>query len=668
MLHGADYNPEQWAATPEIWDEDMRLMKLAGCNIMSVGIFAWASLEPSEGVYNFSWLDAIMDKLAANGAYACLATPSAARPAWLAQKYPQIMSVNADGVRHSFGGRANHCYTSPIYREKTAKINAMLAERYKAHPALALWHVSNEYGGECYCELCKAEFIKWLKNKYSNDLDELNFQYWARFWSHNYSDWRQIEPPSQNGVSALHGLSLDWRRFASDRAIDFLKAEIAPLREFTPGMPVTTNYHLFGRERNIIDYFKMAEELDVISWDSYPEWHGESDCLLAARTAFIHDLNRSFKGGKPFMLMESTPSLVNWKDTNKLKRPNMHMLSSLQAVAHGSDTVQYFQWRKGRGGSEKFHGAVVGHCGGENSRVFKDVANVGANLKKLGEIVGASTEAEVAIIYDWENLWALSGLCGLRTDKRDFDEECERYYKPFWDMGISCDIIDSGRGFAKYKLIAIPTLYMLKPNVAARLEQFVESGGTIIMTYFSGIVNENDLCFINQRPLDKLLGISAEEIDSLHDGESIGVRLGDGRRFAAECYCERIHANSATVLAEFEDDMFKGGAALTVNNFGAGKAYYVAFRSDDSFKTELCGNIARQLCLKRNIDARLPSGVTAQARTDGENKYVFLQNYNNSDREIELDSGIYRDMLSGEAVKERVKLEAFGVRVLKLGN
>jgi len=416
FLHGGDYNPDQWLNYPRILDEDIRLMKLANWNVVSLGIFAWAAIEPEEGNYQFEWLDRIMDKLYDNGIYVILATPSAAPPAWLVQKYPEVARVDSNRVRHLFGGRQNHCFTSPIYREKVRNINRKLAERYKDHPALVAWHVSNEYGNDCHCDLCQEAFRTWLKKKYNNDIKRLNHEWWSYFWSHTFTDWSQIQTPSSIGETTIHGLNLDYKRFVTDQTIDFFKNEIAPLKEFTPNVPITTNF--MGTFPGL-NYWKFAKHLDFISWDSYPTWHGnEEDWVVAYKTAFVHDINRSLKGGQPFMLMESTPSVTNWQPVSKLKRPGMHALSSIQAVAHGADTVLYFQWRKSRGGFEKFHGAVVDHCGHENTRVFKDVKEVGEMLKMLDPIIGTSVKSEVAIIYDWENNWAIEDAKGPRQEKR----------------------------------------------------------------------------------------------------------------------------------------------------------------------------------------------------------------------------------------------------------
>lgn len=670
LLHGGDYNPDQWKDTPEIWDEDIRLMKLARCNVMSIGIFSWVNLEPSEGEFTFDWMDEIMDRLAANNIYAVLATPSGARPAWLSQKYPEVLRVSPDRVRNLHGERHNHCYTSPAYREKTALINRKLAERYKNHPALLLWHISNEYGGECYCERCQEAFRQWLKVKYENDLDRLNHEWWTGFWSHTYTDWSQIEAPAPQGEMCLHGLVLDWKRFVSHQTLDFMKNELKPLREITPDIPVTTN---FMGTYPVLDYWKLAPAVDVISWDNYPGWHGnEADWVTAARAGFIHDINRSLKGGKPFMMMESTPSLVNWQTVNKFKRPGMHLLSSVQAIAHGADTVQYFQWRKSRGSSEKFHGAVVDHCGHEFTRVFKDVTEVGQMLEKLDEIAGTTVRPETAIIFDWENRWGIEELQGLRRDKKDYEYTCIKHYEAFWKNGVPVDVINMEADFTGYKLLIAPMLYMVRPGVAERIEEFVKNGGTFVATYLSGIVNENDLCFLGgfPGPLRKVLGIWSEEIDSLYDQEVNYVipaeenTLGMKSKYEARIYCDLIHEETASVQARYSSDFYAGRPALTLNSFGQGKAYYIAFRNDTDFLQDFYKKLISELQLKKALESELPEGVTVQLRTDGSKEYIFIQNYTTNEQKIELGSMKFTDMSTGEEVNGQLNLKGFGVVVL----
>lgn len=294
LLHGADYNPEQWENDPDIIDKDIAMMQQAKCNVMSVGIFSWAKLEPREGVFNFAWLDIILDKLYAAGIHVFLATPSGARPAWMSQRYPQVLRVGRDRVPALHGGRHNHCMSSPVYREKTLQINTLLAERYSSHPAVLGWHISNEYGGECHCDLCQNRFRDWLKARYQT-LENLNQAWWSTFWSHTYTDWSQIESPAPQGEMSIHGLNLDWHRFNTAQVNDFCRHEIAPLKAANASLPVTTNFMEYFYD---YDYWQLAEALDFISWDSYPMWHRDKDeTALACYTAMYHDMMRSLKGG-----------------------------------------------------------------------------------------------------------------------------------------------------------------------------------------------------------------------------------------------------------------------------------------------------------------------------------------------------------------------------------
>lgn len=669
FIHGADYNPDQWLDYPEILKEDLRLMKLANCNAMSVGIFAWAALEPEEGRFDFSWLDRVMDQLAENGIYAVLATPSGARPAWLSQKYPEVLRVQADRKRILHGNRHNHCYTSPVYREKVEIINTKLAERYKEHPALLVWHVSNEYGGECHCELCQEKFREWLQKKYQT-LAALNQAWWTAFWSHTYTDWSQIESPAPHGESSNHGLTLDWKRFVTHQTLDFFKHECAPLKAITPQIPVTTNF--MGIYPGL-DYWKFASELDVIAWDSYPRWHGKkTDPRTAAETAFIHDLNRSLKQGKPFMLMESTPSMTNWQEVSKLKRPGMHLLSSLQAVAHGADTVQYFQWRKSRGGSEKFHGAVVDHVGHERTRVFQEVAKVGAVLKMLDPVLGTTVEPEVALIFDWENRWALEDAQGPRQEKK-YEETCYRHYYPFWSRGIPVDVINAESDFSRYRLLVAPMLYMVRPGVAERISQFVAAGGTLVATYWSGIVDENDRCFLGgfPGPLRKVLGIWSEEIDALYDGEvnyvamTAGNSLGLNGEYKAQEFCDLVHLETAQMLGAYQKDFYAGRPAVTVNRYGKGEAYYLASNNEDRFFEKFYASLIDKAKIKRVLPVELPTGVTAQLRTDGIRDFVFLLNFTAEWQTVDLigDAGV--NLLTREVVQGRIELPPYGWIILE---
>lgn len=633
IWHGGDWNPDQWLDNPAVIDEDFALFPKAGVNVLSIGIFAWTRLEPEDGRYEFEWLDRIMDRLAAAGMQAVLATPTGAKPAWMSKKYPEILRVQANRVRDLHGGRHNHCYTSPDYRRKAVEINTRLAERYRDHPALALWHVSNEYGGECHCPLCQAAFRTWLKERYGS-LDALNTAWWTDFWSHRYTDWDQIESPAPQGENSVHGLVLDWKRFTSYQSLDFFKAESAPLRAITPAIPVTVN--MMGTYPGL-DYWQWAKEVDIISWDNYPRWHNNdiSDADEAARTAFIHDINRSLKGGAPWLLMESTPSQVNWQPVNRLKAPGMHELSSLQAVAHGADAVMYFQWRKGRGASEKFHGAVVDHAGAD-TRVFSEVSAVGNSLKGLSSVVGSRVPARAAVIYDWENRWAIEQFQGFNRDRRDYEAACVELYRGLWKASIACDVPNQDQGLDAYAFVCAPMLYLLKEETAGRLAAFVERGGVLLTTALTGYVGESDLCYRGgfPGPLRKASGYWAEEVDALWPGQTNravavpGNVLGLEGEWTITDTCELVHSEGAEVLATYGDDWYAGRPVLTRHRHGKGWIYHLAARVEASLAECLVQRIARMVGIEPSWDEPLPDGVTAHSRSDGTTERVFLFNWN----------------------------------------
>ncbi|HZG75760.1 MAG TPA: beta-galactosidase [Paenibacillus sp.] len=664
FMHGADYNPDQWLHAPEVLKEDVRLMKLSHSNVMAVGIFAWAALEPEEGVFTFEWLDRTLDEFAANGIYAWLATPSGARSAWMSQKYPEVLRVGANRVRNLHGARHNHCYTSPAYREKVRIMNEKLAERYAFHPAVVGWHISNEFGGECHCDYCQEAFREWLRRKYGT-LEALNHAWWNAFWAHTITDWSQVTSPAPHGEMAVHGMNVDWRRFVTHQTIDFYKWEEAPLKAANPALPATANMmDLFDG----LDYWAFAKAVDVISWDAYPTWHAdESEAGVASWFAFNHDLFRSLKG-KPFMLMESTPSLTNWQPVSKLKRPGMHKLSSLQAVAHGSDTVQYFQWRKSRGSSEKFHGAVVDHVGHEHTRVFRDVTEVGETLEKLSaEVLGAGTDARVAIVFDWDNRWAIRDAQGPRNMGVHYEQTVVQHYRAFWELGIPVDVISRHtEDLSGYKLVVAPMMYMLDEAAGLRFEAYVAGGGTLVSTYWSGIVDENDLCHLGgfPGPLRKTLGIWSEELEGLHPQDRNGF-VFEGVAYESHELCDLIHSEGAEVLGTYESDFYAGRPALTVHRFGQGKAYYLATRAKEPFYERFYAAVAAEAGVARVLDVALPAGVTAQARTDGEREYVFVMNFSGAPQTVALDDRAYVDLETGESVSGELALPTHGIRMLK---
>ncbi|MCR5522898.1 MAG: beta-galactosidase [Clostridia bacterium] len=659
IVYGGDYNPDQWIKTKEVWDEDIRLMKLAHINSATVGIFAWSLLEPQEGVFDFDWLDEIVEKLYDNGISVILATPSGARPPWLSEKYPEVLRVEENGIRNEYGVRHNHCLTSPVYREKVSIINRKLAEHFKGNPAIKMWHISNEYSGECHCPLCQEAFRKWLKKEYHNDINELNDKWWGGFWSHNYTDFSQINSPKSRGENHVSALKLCWKRFVTDSHISFYENEIAPLRELTPDIPVTTN---FMNMYDGIDYQKFASHVDTVSWDNYPDWSNGNTARTAINTAFAHDVFRSTKGGKPFYMMESTPSVVNWRQVNKIPSPGTQEITSIQALAYGSDSVQYFQWRKSRGGHEKYHGAVVGHDGTENTRVFSEAAHTGEILEKLSDVAGKQSEAEVAIICDWENKWATDFFCGYNNNRRDYFDECKKWYIPFYKAGITVDIIPEDADYSGYKVIIAPFLYMLKDQTEERITSYIKNGGCFVSTYLFGVTDKDDRCFLGGFPangLKDVFGISVEETDALPDDLIYKASFGD-KFYDVRHICDIIRPNGAQILGEYKSDFYSGTPCVTFNKFDEGKAYCVAFRNEGDFARDFCSMLIESNRIKSAVNFNIPDGIGIRKRGD----FIFVMNFSNEMKIIPFPI-YYTDVITGELVFGKTRLEANKYLIVK---
>ncbi len=660
ILHGGDYNPEQWPA--DIWDEDVRLMNEAHVNVATLPVFGWVSLQPDEDTWTFDWLDAVLDKLWAGGVSVCLATATASQPAWLDQKYPDVLTVGQDGVRRKHGNRHSFCPNSPNFRRLSVGLARKLAERYGQHPALQVWHVGNEYGGTCYCDQCAEAFRVWLKNRYGT-LDELNARWSMTFWGHTLTDWAQVETPTRSSEGSVQALLIDYDRFQSESLLNCFKAEAEALREVTPNVPITTN--LMGTFKPL-DYQKWAKELDLVSWDSYP---GKD--APPAEMAFQHSLMRGLKEGMPFMLMEQTPSQQNWQAHNALKRPGVMRLWSYQAMAHGADAVMYFQWRRSRGATEKYHGAVVEHEGTSRPRVFQEVAQIGRELESLGtKTLGGRVAARAAVLFDWDNWWAIEYSSGPSVDLK-YVPQCLAHFRALHGLGIPTDVVSPGADLSGYDLVIAPVLYMVKPGIAEKLEAFVQGGGTFVTTFFSGLVDENDRVYLGgyPGPLRKMLGIWSEEIDALTPAQSnsvvfsapFGTLTGT---YGCRLLCDRIHPEGAEVLATYGADFYVGEPAVTVNSYGEGRAYYLATALDPDaltgFYTKLCADKAITSPLPG-----LPEGVEVMPRVSPHGEtLLYVLNHAAVPATVALPEGEHDNLLSGQTRTGSLTLDAYGVAIL----
>ncbi len=654
ILYGADYNPEQWSETT--WLDDMRLMKLANVNIVSINIFSWASLEPSPDHYQFDQLDRIMDLLAQHNIFADLATATASPPTWMSRLYPDILPVTRDGKRLSHGSRQHYCPNSPSFRRKSAELVRHLAERYQTHPALKMWHVNNEYGchvSRCYCDICAVAFRTWLQNRYQT-LDALNSAWGTDFWSQWYYNWEDILPPRITPAQNNPGQTLDYQRFMSDSLLACYLTEAAILREITPAIPITTNFMVAFKP---VDYFAWAPHLDIISIDTYPP-HTSPPW----ETAFTHDLMRSLKHGQPHLVMEQSPSQVNWMPQNPHKRPGQMRLQSLQAVAHGADGIMFFQWRQSKAGAEKFHSAVVPHEGSEHGRIFQQAAHLGAELQCLSaNVVGSRITAQAAILMDWQNWWTVEYLPGP-SDRLHYWEHIKHYYRPLHELNIAVDIISPDSDLSTYRLVVAPLLHMLRPGVSYNLAQFVERGGTLLVTFFSGIVDQHDHVVLGGYPaeLRKLLGIHIEEFDPLTKEMTNSILIEDGPlkgTYPCTLWGELIHLEGAQAIGVFASDYYANGPALTVHQYGQGQAYYLATHPSN----ELIAKLMQQLCQAASIAPVLyvPAGieVTRRLRSDGRALY-FLLNHNNTPEQIDLPQGTFTSLLTSNEIEGKITIAA----------
>ncbi|SFL51863.1 beta-galactosidase [Gracilibacillus orientalis] len=665
IWYGGDYNPEQW--DEETVTEDLRMFKLAGIDVATVNVFSWALNQPDENTYDFAWLDETIDRLYQNGVYVCLATSTAAHPAWMAKRYPDVRRVDFEGKKRQFGGRHNSCPNSPTYRKYAERIADKLAERYKDNPSVLIWHVSNEYGGYCYCENCQKAFRVWLKERYGT-LEEVNKAWNTRFWGHTFYEWDEIVAP--NGLSEewqggqntnFQGISLDYRRFQSDSLLDVYKLERDALKKHTPNLPVTTN--LMGLYPEL-DYFKWGKEMDVVSWDNYPT----IDTPMSM-TAMTHDLMRGLRSGQPFMLMEQTPSQQNWQPYNALKRPGVMRLWSYQAVAHGADTVMFFQLRRSRGATEKYHGAVIEHVGHEHTRVFRESAELGQELSQLeNKIIDSRVNARVAIVFDWENRWAIQ-LSSGPSIALDYVKEVHKYYDAFYQRNIPVDIVSVEEDLSKYDIVIAPVLYMVKEGHADRLKQFVKDGGTFVTTFFSGIVDENDLVTLGGYPgeLRELVGIWAEEIDALEPSHSNEIVIEDtvgslSGEYKCNLLFDLIHAEEAEVLATYGSDFYKGMPVLTKNNYGNGEAYYIASSPDQAFVQDLIDTISAD----KNIEGEMSSaeGVEVIAREKNGEKILFVMNHNSEPATFDTGDSKWINALTSETYHGKTDIKAKDTLIL----
>lgn len=661
-LHfGGDYNPEQW---PErAWGEDVALMRDAGVTMVTVSVFSWSLLEPEPSRFNFGWLDRVLDLLWSAGITADLATGTASPPVWLVRAHPKMRPMTADGVWLEFGSRQGYCPSSPVFREHVRRLVTAMAEHFGEHPGLALWHVSNEYGdhvSRCWCPVSTTHFRRWLRDRYGA-IEGLNDAWGTMHWSQAYSDWSQIEVPRRQPGPGNPTQLLDFARFSSDELLELFNLERRVLTDICPSVPVTTNFMgMFGE----LDYWHWARHEDVVSDDAYPD---PADPKAHVTAAMNYDLMRSLRGGQPWLLLEQAPSAVNWRAVNVPKPPGLLRLWSLQAVARGADSVMFFQWRAPRYGAELLHSAMLPHRG-TASRIWQEVNALGGEVGRLSEVAGSRVRADVCVLLDWDNWWALDAVESMPSARMRWRPLVDQFYSALHRLGVTIDFAHPAQDLSRYRLVIAPNLYLIRNEDAAQLTTFVLAGGTLVVGPFSGVVDENHHAHLGgyPGPLRDLLGIVVDEFWPLPDGASTRVEFHafDAGHLSRACaWTEWLDVLDASVVARYTSGSLAGRAAITRRAAGRGNAWYVSAVLDDDGMDRLFVDVFSEL---RCLVNEMPT-VEAVRRDGPVASYLFLLNHGDRPAKIRL-AHPGTELLTGSPIADSIELAALGVAVIRQSN
>ncbi|MFI8091568.1 beta-galactosidase [Streptomyces sp. NPDC086080] len=660
LAFGGDYNPEQW---PEhVWDEDVRLMRETGVTMVSVGIFSWALLEPSPGVYDFGWLDRNLDLLHEGGIRVDLGTPTVVPPAWFYRAHPDALPVTADGVRLAFGSRGAICHSNAGYRAAAANITTRLAERYADHPALAMWHVHNEYGvpvSACYCDSCADRFRHWLATVYGT-VEAVNEAWGTAFWGQRYASFEEIDPPRATPTVGNPAQALDYRRFADATMRENFTAERDILHRLAPGVPVTTNFMTALSQCDSVDYWAWGRAVDLVTNDHYLITDGRRTHVNLAMAA---DLTRSVGGGAPWLLLEHSTSGVNWQPRNPAKAPGQMARNSLAHMARGSDGAMFFQWRQSRRGAEKFHSAMLPH-GGTETRVFREVTELGAAVDSLAPIRGTRTEADVAVLWDWQSWWA-QNLDWRPSEDHDARERADAYYEALYDHHLTVDFAHPEAELSGYPLVVVPALYLMTKAAGNNLRDYVEGGGTLVVSYFSGIVDEHDAVHEGPYPgaLRDVLGLTVEEFSPLLRGDRVRLTGPGGAELDADVWTEFVVPRGAETVWMYADGLTAGLPAVTRHRLGEGTAWYVSTRLGAEGLAALLGRAAGDAGIEPRAD--LPRDVEVVRRAGESGTFLFAINHTAADAKVPLDAP-GTELLTGERAAGRLPVPAGAVRVVRL--
>ncbi|MEV4969713.1 beta-galactosidase [Streptomyces scopuliridis] len=660
LAFGGDYNPEQWPE--EVWQEDVRLMREAGVNLVSLGIFSWALLEPEPGRYEFDWLDRIIGLLHEHGIRIDLATPTVAPPAWFYRAHPDALPVSREGMRYAFGSRGAICHSSRAYRAAAAAITEQLARRYGSHPALALWHVHNEYGvpvSACYCENCAVHFRRWLGATYAT-VDAVNEAWGTAFWGQRYGSFDEIEPPRATPTVCNPAQRLDYARFADATMRENFVRERDLLHRHSPGIPVTTNFMTALSQCDSVDYWAWGREVDLVTNDHYLITDGRRTHVNLAMAA---DLTRSVAGGAPWLLLEHSTSGVNWQPRNPAKAPGQMARNSLAHVARGSDGAMFFQWRQSRRGAEKFHSSMLPHAG-TDSRVWREVVGLGAALGGLATVRGTKTAADAALVWDWQSWWA-QRLEWRPSEDHDARERADTFYEALYDRHLTVDFAHPEADLSRYPLVVVPALYLAGEATGRNLRTYVENGGTLVVSYFSGIVDQHDAVHPGAHPgvLREVLGLTVEEFSPLGEGERVRLTAADGAELTGDVWSEFVVPRGAETVWTYADGLAAGHPAITRHRRGRGTAWYVSTRLDSGALDTILDAAAEDAGIAPRTG--LPRDIEVVRRTGEGGDYLFAVNHTGTDTKVPLPAH-GTELLTGERAAGRLGLPAGAVRVVKL--
>jgi len=664
LRFGVDYYPEHWPK--ERWTEDAHLMAEAGFNTVRLAEFAWSKIEPREGKYNFQWLDEVLDILSEKGIKAIIGTPTAAPPPWIVQAHPDVLIVDGNGRRKSEGTRKNYCANNPHYIEYSRRIVENMVLHYRDNPNVLGWQIDNEFGVDlCYCENCVKAFRDWLRRKHES-LEELNRVCGLIFWGQEYRSWDEIYPPRPPLGTQNPSLSLEWGRFSSDSWIEYQQVQLNIIRKDAPHQIVTHNFMGLYKE---LDYFKLAEPLDLVSFDYYPKWSANVDY---AASAMAHDVMRSLKK-KPYWIMELQSGAVK-THMAPIPKPGEIRLWTIQSVARGADGTLYFRWRSCRFGAEEYWHGILDHDGIPRRRYF-EVKKVSEELRKAAPFTeGTLVKPEIAITLVYDNLWALDLEVG-HSDKNYYGvsswEPTLDCYRALYARNVLVDFVNpASEKMDSYKAVFVPSLMLMSRKIEENLRSYVKRGGILIAGPRTGAKDWANVIVNEPLPgsLTDVFGITIEEYTGLPgngtvDMKGVKAEIGTQDIHRGRNWAEMLQPKEAKVAAYYQSGIYKQKPAATLNHYGDGTAIYLGTFADKGFYLTLVDWSIE----KKKIESVLPSadGFEATERSSSNQKIVFALNYNDDAIRIPCDGKEFEDVISGEKVKGLLKIQGLDAKILK---